>query len=75
MPKQPPPFDPDSYYRPRQIVQPEGPIAVSRGTWWRWSRQGRLPPPLRSRTAAVVWSGRDLNARHLPLKRTSTSTG
>jgi hypothetical protein len=33
MPKQPPPFDPDSYYRARQIVQPEGPIAVSPGTW------------------------------------------
>jgi prophage regulatory protein len=66
MPKQPPPFDPDSYYQARQILKPEGPIPVSPGIWWRWTKDGRLPPPLRLGTGLTVWRGADLNRAHLP---------
>jgi predicted DNA-binding transcriptional regulator AlpA len=48
-------------------------VGVSPPTWWRWTKEGRLPPPLRPGTGLVVWRGADLNRAHLPLKRTSES--
>jgi predicted DNA-binding transcriptional regulator AlpA len=60
-------FEPDGYYRARQIVQPEGPVGLSPSTWWRWARQGRLP--LRLGTGLVVWRGADLNCARLPRRR------
>jgi predicted DNA-binding transcriptional regulator AlpA len=71
MPKQPPPFDPEGYHRARQILKPEGAIPVSPSTWWRWTREGRLPPLLRLGAALTVWRGEDLNRAHLPRHRAS----
>jgi prophage regulatory protein len=53
-------FDPDVDHRARQILRPEGPIGMSPATWWRWTREGRLPPPLRLGTGLTVWRGADL---------------
>jgi len=64
-----PPFDPDGYYRARQILEPEGPVNVSPSTWWRWTREGRVPPPLRLGAGLTVWRGADLNTLRRGLRR------
>jgi prophage regulatory protein len=71
--RRPPLFDLDSYDRARQILKPEGRGSVSPSTWWRWTREGRLPAPLRLGTGLTVWRGADLNRAYLPQCRASAS--
>lgn len=58
---------PDKYNFPhtgllrlRQILAPEGPIPVSRSTWWAGIKDGRFPKPVKLGTRISAWRVEDI---------------
>ena len=45
-----------------QILAPEGPIPVSRSTWWAGIKDGRFPQPLKLGPRTTVWRVEDIRA-------------
>lgn len=41
--------------RLQQVLAPEGPIPVSRSTWWRGIKDGRFPRPVHIGQRLRVW--------------------
>ncbi|WP_127088301.1 helix-turn-helix transcriptional regulator [Aquabacter cavernae] len=41
--------------RLQQVIGPEGPIPVSRATWWRGIKDGRFPRPVHIGQRLRVW--------------------
>ncbi len=48
--------------RIRQILAPEGPIPVSKSTWWAGIRDGRFPKPMKLGARISVWRAEDILA-------------
>lgn len=48
--------------RLRQILAPDGPIPVSRSTWWAGVRDGRFPKPIKLGPRITVWRADDIRA-------------
>jgi predicted DNA-binding transcriptional regulator AlpA len=48
--------------RLRQILAPEGPIPVSRSTWWAGVRDGRFPRPIKLGARITAWRVEDIRA-------------
>ncbi len=46
--------------RLRQILSPEGPIPVSKSTWWAGVKDGRFPKPLKLGKRVTVWRVEDI---------------
>ncbi len=46
--------------RLRQILSPEGPIPVSKSTWWAGVKDGRFPKPLKLGARVTVWRVEDI---------------
>nr|WP_076486127.1 AlpA family phage regulatory protein [Rhodobacter aestuarii] len=44
------------------ILAPEGPIPVSKSTWWAGVRTGRFPQPLKLGPRTTVWRVDDIRA-------------
>ena len=58
---------PDKSYLPetgllrlRQILAPEGPIPVSKSTWWAGVKDGRFPKPVKLGTRISAWRVEDI---------------
>lgn len=45
-----------------QILAPEGPIPVSRSTWWAGVKTGRFPAPIKLGPRITVWRADDIRA-------------
>ncbi len=45
-----------------QILSPNGPIPVSKSTWWQGVREGRFPQPLKLGPRTTVWRVEDIRA-------------
>ena len=48
--------------RMKQIIAPEGPIPVSRSTWWKGVKDGRFPKPIKLGKGTTVWRVEDIRA-------------
>ena len=46
--------------RLRQIIAPNGPIPVSKSTWWAGVKDGRFPKPLKLGARVTVWRAEDI---------------
>lgn len=52
----------DALLREKQILQPKGPVPVSRSTWWAGVRAGRFPQPVRLGPRTTAWRVGDIRA-------------
>jgi hypothetical protein len=50
------------YVREWQIVAPEGPLPISRSTWWEGVRTGRFPKPVKLGPRITAWRVEDIRA-------------
>jgi predicted DNA-binding transcriptional regulator AlpA len=48
--------------RLNQIIGPDGPIPVSKSTWWAGVKTGRFPQPLKLGPRTTVWRMKDIRA-------------
>lgn len=48
--------------RLKQILAPDGPLPISRSTWWAGVRSGRYPQPMKLGPRTTVWRMRDIQA-------------
>nr|WP_238182827.1 AlpA family phage regulatory protein [Methylobacterium trifolii] len=51
-----------SLLRISQILAPQGPIPISKSTWWAGVRSGRFPAPLKLGPKTTVWRAEDIRA-------------
>ncbi|MEI9417465.1 helix-turn-helix transcriptional regulator [Mesorhizobium sp. Cs1321R2N1] len=47
--------------RIKSIIAPDGPIPVSRSTWWAGVRSGRFPKPVKLGPRTTVWRSADID--------------
>ncbi|MCA8906591.1 MAG: AlpA family phage regulatory protein [Rhodospirillaceae bacterium] len=45
-----------------QIIAPDGPIPVSKSTWWAGTKDGRFPKPVKLGARITVWRVEDIQA-------------
>lgn len=55
-----PEFPRTGLVRLRQIIAPEGPIPVSKSTWWAGCKDGRFPQPLKLGAGTTVWRAEEI---------------
>ena len=48
------------FLRIKDILAPNGPIPVSKSTWWAGVKDGRFPKPLKLGTRVTVWRVEDI---------------
>ena len=48
------------FLRLRAILAPNGPIPVSKSTWWAGVKDGRFPKPLKLGPRITVWRKEDI---------------
>ena len=49
------------FLRLKQILAPNGPIPVSKSTWWAGVKDGRFPKPMKLGERVTVWRVEDIN--------------
>lgn len=52
----------EGYVRLSQIIGPNGPIPVSRSSWWAGVKSGKYPPSLKLGPRTTVWRVDDIRA-------------
>lgn len=57
-----PTFPETGLVRLSAILAPNGPIPVSRSTWWAGVKTGRFPQPLKLGPRTTVWKVEDIRA-------------
>ncbi len=57
-----PEFPKTGLVRLSAILAPQGPIPVSKSTWWAGVRSGRYPQPLKLGPRTTVWKVEDIRA-------------
>jgi predicted DNA-binding transcriptional regulator AlpA len=50
------------FVRLSSILAPNGPIPVSKSTWWAGVKDGRFPKPLKLGTRVTVWRVEDIRS-------------
>ena len=50
------------FLRLSAIVAPQGPIPVSKSTWWAGVKDGRFPKPVKLSTRVTAWRVEDIRA-------------
>ncbi len=48
-------FPRNGFVRLSSIIGPNGPIPISKSTWWQGCRDGRFPKPLKLGPKTTVW--------------------
>ena len=48
------------FLRLKSIIAPNGPIPVSKSTWWAGVKDGRFPPPVKLGDRITVWRVEDI---------------
>ena len=59
-------FPRTGFVRLRTILAPEGPIPVSKSTWWAWVAEGRVPQPQKLGKGTTVWRAEEIRALYEP---------
>ncbi len=57
-----PDFPKTGLVRLSAILAPDGPIPVSKSTWWAGVRSGHFPKPLKLGPRTTVWKAEDIRA-------------
>lgn len=57
-----PAFPETGLVRLSSILAPQGPIPVSKSTWWQGVRDGRFPKPQKLGARVTVWRVEDIRA-------------
>ena len=52
----------EGFVRLKGVIAPNGPIPVSRSTWWQGVRDGKFPKPIKLDRNITVWSVHDIRA-------------
>ncbi len=55
-------FRKSGFVRLSEILGPEGPIPVSKSTWWAGVKSGRFPKPMKLGPRITVWRAEDIQA-------------
>ncbi len=55
-------FPKTGFVRINQIIAPNGPIPVSKSTWWAGVKDGRFPASLKLGRGVTVWRAEDIRA-------------
>ncbi len=55
-------FPKTGFVRLSQILAPNGPIPVSKSSWWAGVKEGRFPKPTKLGPRTTVWRVRDIRA-------------
>lgn len=55
-------FPRTGFVRLSSILAPNGPIPVSKSTWWQGVRDGRFPKPHKLGPRTTVWRAEDIRA-------------
>jgi predicted DNA-binding transcriptional regulator AlpA len=55
-------FSGTGFLRLRSIIGPEGPIPVSKTTWWAGVKSGRYPKPVKLAPRVTAWRVEDIHA-------------
>jgi prophage regulatory protein len=55
-------FPHTGFLRLSSILSPNGPIPVSKSTWWAGVRDGRFPKPLKISARVTVWRAEEIRA-------------
>lgn len=55
-------FPREGFVRLSQILAPNGPIPVSKSTWWQGVKDGHFPKPKKLATRVTVWKAEDICA-------------
>lgn len=50
------------FLRLKSIIAPQGPIPVSKSTWWAGVKDGRFPKPVKLGERITVWRAEDIRA-------------
>lgn len=50
------------FLRLRSIISPDGPIPVSKSTWWAGVKDGRFPAPVKLGPRITAWRVADIRA-------------
>ena len=53
-------FPETGFLRLKQILAPNGPIPVSKSTWWAGVKDGRFPKPMKLGARVTVWRAEDI---------------
>lgn len=53
-------LDPDALRRVDQLIAPDGPLPISRSTFWNWVKAGKLPAGLRLSKRVTCWRVGDI---------------
>lgn len=56
------PFPEYGFVRLSQILAPNGPIPVSKSSWWKGVAEGRYPQPLKLAPRTTVWRAEEIRA-------------
>jgi Predicted transcriptional regulator len=64
-------FPNEGLVRLKQILAPEGPLPISRSSWWSKVRSGEFPPPIKLGPRTTCWDAAEIRA--LIEKRTNLS--
>ncbi len=59
-------FPRTGYVRLNRILAPNGPIPVSKSTWWKGVRDGRFPQPRKLGPGITVWLAEEICALYEP---------
>ena len=57
-----PTFPDTGFVRLSSILAPNGPIPVSKSTWWEGVKSGRFPKPHKLGPRTTVWKAEDIRA-------------
>jgi len=57
-----PDFPKTGFVRLSHILAPNGPIPVSKSTWWQGIKDGRFPKPQKLGPRTTVWLAKDIRA-------------
>ncbi len=57
-----PDFPQTGFVRLSHILAPNGPIPVSKSTWWQGVKDGRFPKPQKLGPRTTVWLAKDIRA-------------
>tara|TARA_X000000950_G_scaffold111197_1_gene140150 strand:+ start:5047 stop:5322 length:276 start_codon:yes stop_codon:yes gene_type:complete len=57
-------FPKTGFVRIKQILAPEGPIPVSKSTWWQGVKDGRFPKSIKLGYGVTVWRAEDIRAMY-----------
>jgi predicted DNA-binding transcriptional regulator AlpA len=50
----------DRLLRLKSIIQPGGPVPVSKSTWWQGVKDGRFPQPVKLGPRITAWRAEDI---------------